>query len=85
LGITIGRVFNIMTIFHREDHAGSIAMAAVVDIVRADGRWALIDFGLLTPHFERFGAVEVSEDRFLQLLRENSRLQLRAPEHSDAG
>ena len=70
-GITIGRTFSIMSIFHRENHAGSIAMAALVDIVKADGRWALIDFGSMKPHFARFGAVEVSEEQFLKLLQEN--------------
>lgn len=72
LGITVDRTFSIMSIFHRENHAGSIAMAALVDMVTADGRWTLIDFGNIKPHFERFGAVEVSEERFLELLRENS-------------
>jgi Leu/Phe-tRNA-protein transferase len=46
-------------------------MAALVDIVKADGRWALIDFGSMKPHFARFGAVEVSEEQFLKLLQEN--------------
>lgn len=74
LGISVGRTYSLMSVFHRENHAGSVALAALVDIVKADdGRWSLIDFGHMTSHFERFGAVEVSEERFLALLKEHGR------------
>lgn len=74
LGISVGRTYSLMSVFHRENHAGSVALAALVDIVKSDdGRWSLIDFGHMTPHFERFGAVEVSEERLLELLKEHGR------------
>jgi leucyl/phenylalanyl-tRNA--protein transferase len=62
---------SIMSIFHRENHAGSVAMAALEDVVSADGRWNLIDFGNMTAHNERFGAFLVTEERFLELLQKN--------------
>ncbi len=71
LGLSIGRTYSIMSIFHLENHAGSAAMAALEDVVSADGRWDLIDFGNMTAHNERFGAFLVSEERFLELLHKN--------------
>jgi leucyl/phenylalanyl-tRNA---protein transferase len=70
-GPAIGRTFSIVSIFHRENHAGSVAMAALADVLSADGRWSLIDFGNMTSHNERFGAVLVPEERFLELLQKN--------------
>lgn len=71
LGLSIDRTYCIMSIFHRENHAGSIAMAALEDVVSADGRWNLIDFGNMTSHNERFGAFMVPEERFLELLHKS--------------
>ena len=44
-GISVGRVFGGMSMFYREENAGSLALAAIVDIVSADGRWSIIDCG----------------------------------------
>lgn len=71
LGLSIGRTYSVMSIFHRENHAGSVAMAALEDVVAADGRWNMVDFGNMTPHNERFGAFLVSEREFLELLSKN--------------
>jgi leucyl/phenylalanyl-tRNA---protein transferase len=71
LGLSIGRTYSVMSIFHKENHAGSVAMAALEDVVAADGRWNIVDFGNMTPHNERFGAFLVSEREFLELLHKN--------------
>lgn len=71
LGLSIGRTYSVMSIFHKENHAGSVAMAALEDVVATDGRWNIVDFGNMTPHNERFGAFLVSEQEFLELLRKN--------------
>jgi leucyl/phenylalanyl-tRNA---protein transferase len=71
LGLSIGRTYSVMSIFHRENHAGSIAMAALEDVVAADGRWNLMDFGNMAAHNERFGAFMVSEEQFLELLHKH--------------
>ena len=67
-GIGVGRVFGIMSMFHREDHAGALAMAALVDAVGADGRWSVIDCGSPNRNFERYGAKGVSHPEFCELM-----------------
>lgn len=67
-GIGIGRVFGIMSMFHREDHAGALALAALVDVVSGDGRWSVIDCGIMNPNFARYGAREIPEQQFCELV-----------------
>jgi leucyl/phenylalanyl-tRNA---protein transferase len=68
-GIGIGDAFGLMSMFHREDHAGSLAMAALVNALLHEGRWSVIDFGVMTPNFSRYGAQEVSSAEFCEVLR----------------
>jgi leucyl/phenylalanyl-tRNA---protein transferase len=68
-GIGIGGAFGLMSMFHREDHAGSLAMAALVDALVTEGRWSLIDFGVMTANFARYGATEIPVAEFRELLR----------------
>lgn len=67
-GIGIGQVFSIMSMFHRDDHAGAFALAALVDVVRGDGRWSVIDCGVMVPHFKMYGAREIPESEFCELV-----------------
>ena len=67
-GIGVGRVFGMMSMFHREDHAGALALAALVDVVSSEGRWSLIDCGVLNQNFERYGAIEISEIELCKLI-----------------
>jgi Leu/Phe-tRNA-protein transferase len=61
----------VMSVFHRQDNAGSVAWASVAAIVAARGRWTLVDCGFpITAHFQRFGAVAVPEDRMCELVLE---------------
>jgi Leu/Phe-tRNA-protein transferase len=57
-----------MSMFHREDNAGSLALAAFADTVSADGRWLVFDCGLVNPHFEMYGARETSQEQFCKLV-----------------
>jgi leucyl/phenylalanyl-tRNA---protein transferase len=59
LGIAVGRVYTVMSMFHHEDNAGALAMAALVADVSAGGRWSVIDCGSLNQNFARYGAHEV--------------------------
>jgi leucyl/phenylalanyl-tRNA---protein transferase len=70
-GIGIGRVFGVMSMFHREDQAGSLAVAALVDAVLSEDRWSVIDFGVLTPNFQMYGAREISAEHFRELIWSN--------------
>jgi leucyl/phenylalanyl-tRNA---protein transferase len=71
-GIGIGGAFGLMSMFHREDHAGSLAMAALVNALLSEGRWSVIDFGVMTPNFSRYGAREIPVAEFRELVRSNS-------------
>jgi Leu/Phe-tRNA-protein transferase len=57
----------------REDHAGSLAMAALVNELLSEGRWSVIDFGVMTPNFGRYGAREIPTAEFCELLRSSLR------------
>jgi leucyl/phenylalanyl-tRNA--protein transferase len=67
-GIQIGRVLNIMSMFHLENNAGDLALAAIIDIVTAGGRWAIIDLVDLNTHFARYGAREIPQRQFSELI-----------------
>jgi len=72
-GIGLGSAFGLMSMFHREDHAGSLAMAALVNALLRDDRWSVIDFGQMTPNFARYGAREITTSEFCELVRSRSR------------
>ena len=68
-GISVGGVFGIMSMFHRENGAGSLAVGAVIEeVLSADGRWSMIDSGVISPHFRRFGAFEAPQDEFCEIV-----------------
>lgn len=71
-GIAIGGTFGLMSMFHREDHAGSLAMAALVNALLTEGRWSIIDFGEMTQNFARYGAREIPVAEFCELVRSNA-------------
>jgi len=57
-----------MSMFHRENNAGTLALGALVDIASADGRWAAIDCGAMLPHFKLYGAREITREQFCELI-----------------
>jgi leucyl/phenylalanyl-tRNA--protein transferase len=67
-GITVGRTFGVMSIFHRENNAGALAMAAVSDIILSDGRWSVVDCGGINSNFERYGATEIPLEQFCEVV-----------------
>jgi leucyl/phenylalanyl-tRNA--protein transferase len=67
-GISVGRVFGIMSAFHRENGAGSLAIGAVVESVADDGRWSIIDNGLVSANYARFGAFEVPTEKLCEMM-----------------
>jgi leucyl/phenylalanyl-tRNA--protein transferase len=67
-GITVGRTFTIMSMFHLEDNAGSLALAAVAERVMAGDRWSLVDFGFLNANFKRYGGSYISTEEFCELI-----------------
>jgi len=70
-GIGVGRVLGIMSMFHRENNGGSLALGALVDTVISGGRLSVVDCGQMRPHFPLYGATEISRQRFCELVCEN--------------
>ncbi|PVZ14905.1 leucyl/phenylalanyl-tRNA--protein transferase [Actinomycetospora cinnamomea] len=79
-GIEVGSSFGLLSVFHRVDHAGSMALIAMVNQVGDGLRWQLVDVGLVRPSFERFGAHAVPVDEFVG--RVLAGLASDGPEHS---
>jgi len=67
-GVSIGRTFGGMSMFHLEDHAGAVALAALVTSLRERERWTLVDCGGLNQNLARFGAHEIPTAQFCRLV-----------------
>jgi leucyl/phenylalanyl-tRNA--protein transferase len=67
-GVAIGGAFFGESMFHRVTDASKIALVALVEHLRAH-TFALLDTQWTTPHLEQFGAIEISRDHYLKLLR----------------
>ena len=57
-GLDVGRVLVGMSMFHTADSGGTTAIAAAVEQIGPDGRWDMIDVGVVGPQVTRFGATE---------------------------
>jgi len=53
--------------FHRERDASKVALAALIERLRARG-FTLLDIQWVTPHLQQFGAVEIARADYLQRL-----------------
>ena len=67
-GVAIGGAFFGESMFHRVTDASKIALVALVEHLR-ERKFALLDTQWLTPHLQQFGAVEISRNHYLRLLR----------------
>jgi leucyl/phenylalanyl-tRNA---protein transferase len=68
-GVAIGGAFFGESMFHHVTDASKVALAALVDRLRTRG-YRLLDVQWVTPHLERFGAIEIPRRRYLKLLEE---------------
>jgi leucyl/phenylalanyl-tRNA--protein transferase len=68
-GVAIERLFAAESMFHGVTDAGKVALVALVDVLRAGGA-TLLDVQWVTPHLASLGAVEVTRQRYLELLAE---------------
>ena len=66
-GVTIGGAFFGESMFHHIRDASKIALLALVERLRAR-RFTLLDTQWLTPHLEKFGAIEIPRPEYLHLL-----------------
>ena len=67
--------------FHRQRDASKVALVALVELMRDDGRdgvGRLIDVQWITPHFASLGAAEISRGEYLARLERALALPLPA-------
>jgi leucyl/phenylalanyl-tRNA--protein transferase len=68
-GVALGGAFFGESMFHHVTDASKVALAALVERLRARD-FRLLDVQWVTPHLERFGAVEISRSKYLKLLEQ---------------
>jgi leucyl/phenylalanyl-tRNA--protein transferase len=66
-GVAINGLFAGESMFHRRTDASKAALVGLVERLRAAGA-RLLDVQWVTPHLASLGAVEISRDRYLDLL-----------------
>jgi leucyl/phenylalanyl-tRNA---protein transferase len=68
-GVALGGAFFGESMFHRVTDASKVALAALVERLRARD-FRLLDVQWVTPHLEQFGAMEIRRNEYLQRLAE---------------
>lgn len=68
-GVAIGGAFFGESMFFRSTNASKVALVELVERMRDRG-YVLLDIQVMTPHLERFGAIDVSRAEYLRLLAE---------------
>lgn len=66
-GVALGGAFFGESMFHRATDASKVALAALVERLRARD-FRLLDVQWVTPHLEQFGAIEIRRSEYLQRL-----------------
>jgi leucyl/phenylalanyl-tRNA--protein transferase len=66
-GVAIGGAFFGESMFHEVTDASKVALHALIERLRAQ-RFLLLDTQWLTPHLQRFGAVQISRREYMHML-----------------
>lgn len=66
-GVSIGAAFFGESMFHRVTDASKVALVALVEHLRKRD-YRLLDTQWTTPHLQRFGAIDVPRDEYLEKL-----------------
>ena len=74
-GVALGGAFFGESMFHSKTNASKVALAALVEHLRARG-FLLLDIQWVTPHLEQFGAVEIPRPAYLEMLEEAIALEV---------
>lgn len=72
-GVAVRGAFFGESMFHDVTDASKVALAALVERLRARG-FRLLDVQWATPHLEQFGAIEIPRDVYLKRLQEALRV-----------
>jgi leucyl/phenylalanyl-tRNA--protein transferase len=75
-GVALKGAFFGESMFHRARDASKVALAALVDRLRANG-FALLDTQWVTDHLVQFGAIEIPRRRYLRVLDEALKVDVR--------
>jgi leucyl/phenylalanyl-tRNA--protein transferase len=67
-GVHLGGAFFGESMFHRETDASKVALVALVDRLVRRG-FTLLDIQWVTPHLQRFGAIEIPRAVYLRKLK----------------
>ncbi len=67
-GVALGGAFFGESMFHRETDASKVALVHLVSLLRKRG-FSLLDLQFMTDHLQRFGAVEIPRDEYLDRLK----------------
>lgn len=73
-GVSIGGAFFGESMFHHVRDASKIALLALIERLR-EKRFTLLDTQWLTPHLQKFGAIEIPRTKYLEVL--NTAVNLR--------
>lgn len=68
-GVSLGGAFFGESMFSRTDHASKACLVALVDRMRARG-YQLLDTQFTTEHLKRFGAIDIPQAEYEELLAE---------------
>lgn len=68
-GVALGGAFFGESMFSRTRDASKVALVYLVEHLQKKA-FQLLDTQFVTPHLAKFGAVEISRDRYLELLQE---------------
>lgn len=74
-GVALGGVFFGESMFHTATDASKIALVALVERLRQRG-FSLLDTQWVTPHLQRFGALEIPRPEYLQRLEAGLQLDV---------
>ena len=69
LGLVLGRVFIGESMFFRIPDGSKVAMVRLVEYLRERG-FMLFDAQMPNPHLSRFGAYDMTQDEYLELLQQ---------------
>jgi leucyl/phenylalanyl-tRNA--protein transferase len=83
-GVGFDRVFCGESMFSRTSDASKVALAWLVAVLRRAGA-ELLDCQFTTPHLETLGAVEISQDQYVDRLRHAQRSSVRYSAGSATG
>lgn len=73
-GVALGGAFFGESMFHHVTDASKVALGALVERLRTRG-FRLLDVQWVTPHLERFGAIEIPRADYLQQLEQALRVK----------